>query len=62
MNNIQYLQQHDLETRRKRFESHIKNGRTRKTQYGSIWSASKERDEIIMEENIRKYIFENNLL
>ena len=62
MNNIQYLQQHDLETRRTRCESHIKNGRTRKTQYGSLWSASKDRDEIIMEENIRKYIFENNLL
>ena len=34
MNNIEYLQQHDLETRRKRFESHIKNGRTK--QYGSM--------------------------
>jgi hypothetical protein len=62
MDNIQYLEEHDISIRRKKFDSQIKNGRSRNAEYGFIWKANKQRDEIIMNENIRKHILENNLL
>jgi hypothetical protein len=62
MENIQYFEELDISIRRKKFDSQIKNGRSQNAEYGFIWKANKQRDEIIMNENIRKHILENNLL
>ena len=62
MENIQYCEELDISIRRKKFDSQIKNGRSQNAEYGFIWKANKQRDEIIMKDDIRKHILENNLL
>ena len=63
MENIQYCEEElDISIRRKKFDSQIKNGRSQNAEYGFIWKANKQRDEIIMKDDIRKHILENNLL